>query len=161
MARYTNALQTPGPAEYYAPTINHYMTNEGFDLVNYNGQPVWKKGVGLLVCPQYLSVQYQGNVIYLEAFIRYPILPGVYVGEMGLSGFFQWVAKDLLKNRVIALEQFIVSLWQAVQQPYSNQAHYNQPYNNQIYNNPYNSQPYNNQPYTNQPYSNQPYNKPS
>jgi len=105
-------MQTPNPAEFYAPAINQFMLNEGFTLIDYKGYKVWKKGVGIATAPQYFSIQYSANTIYLEAFIRYPILPGVYVGEMGLSGFFVAVPKSLLKGRVFAIEKYIVDLWQ-------------------------------------------------
>ncbi len=111
MARYQNIMQTPSPAEFYASSINQYMTNEGFQLVDYKGQKVWKKGVGMLTAPQYFSIQYKDNTIYLEAFIRFALLPGVYVGEMGINGFFGAVPKQLLKQRVNTVENYIVSLW--------------------------------------------------
>lgn len=112
MARYQNAMQTPGPAELFAPAINQYMLKEGFRLVNYKGSMVWKKGFGFFTAPQYFSIQYRENAIYLEAFIRYAILPGVYIGEMGINGFFGAIPKSLLKNRVSVVENYIVSLWQ-------------------------------------------------
>ena len=116
MARYQKAMQTPNPSETYAPAINQYMLNEGFTLVDYKGQKVWKKGFGVVTCPQYFSIQYQENVIYLEAFIRYAILPGVYVGEMGIDSFFAAVPKSLLKQRVNTVEGYIINLWQIAQQ---------------------------------------------
>ena len=111
MSRYKNALKTPRESAFYAPSIGQYMQNEGFSLVDYKGYKVWKKGVGMLTAPQYLSVQYQDNVIYIEAFLRNAILPGVYAGEMGLDGFYGAIPKELLKQRVNALEQYIYSLW--------------------------------------------------
>jgi len=110
MARYVNTLQTPQPAETYAPVLNQYMMNEGFSLIDYKGEKVWKKGIGLATAPQYLSIQYQGGAIRLEAFIRYALLPGVYVGEMGIDGFFGALPKKLLKDRVISVESYIRSL---------------------------------------------------
>ena len=112
MGRYQNVMRTPNPSEFYAQAIGQYMLNEGFNLIDYKGFKVWKKGVGLLVAPQFFSIQYRGNEIILEAFIRYPILPGVYVGEMGISGGFGAIPKKLLKNRVQAVENYVISLWQ-------------------------------------------------
>ena len=119
MARYQYAMQTPGPAEFYAPAINQYMVNEGFKLIDYKGAKVWKKGVGMVTAPQYFSIQYHDNVVYLEAFIRYALLPGVYVGEMGIDGFFGAWPKQMLKGRVDAVQYYIAGLWQqnAVQPP--------------------------------------------
>lgn len=117
MSRYKNAMQTPYPAEVYAQPLSQYMTNEGFKLVDYKGQKVWKKGVGIATAPQFFSIQYQGNTIYLDAFLRYPILPGVYVGEMGITGFFGALPKGLLKTRVHAVEMYIANLWQQQKPP--------------------------------------------
>lgn len=117
-------MQTPGPADFYAPAISQYMYNEGFRLVDYKGFKVWKKGVGLVTAPQYFSIQYRENVIYLEAFLRYAILPGVYIGEMGINGFIGAVPKSLLKSRVGTVENYIISLWQ---NPYNNQPAIQQP----------------------------------
>ena len=112
MARYQNMMQTPNQADFYATAIGQYMVNEGFTLVDYKGFKVWKKGVGLLVAPQYFSIQYNGNNIFLEAFIRYALLPGVYIGEMGIDGVFGAIPKGLLKDRVRSVEGYIISLWQ-------------------------------------------------
>lgn len=117
MARYQNSLQTPNPAHLYASSINKYMQSEGFSLVDYKGGKVWKKGVGILTAPQFFSIRYYENSIVLEAFIRYPLLPGVYVGEMGLDGFFGAVPKNLLRGRVQAVEKYIASLWQSAAAP--------------------------------------------
>ena len=116
MARYQNAIQTPGPARNYEPAISQYMQNEGFSIVDYKGQMVWKKGIGLATAPQFFSIQYGDNVVCLEAFIRFPLLPGVYVGEMGISGFFGALPKSLLKQRVSTVEGYIATLWQTHQQ---------------------------------------------
>lgn len=112
MARYQNTMQTPGQSDFYAPTINQYMLSEGFTLTDYKGAMVWKKGMGLLTAPQYFSIQYKDNLIYLEAFIRFAILPGVFVGEMGTKGFFGAIPKGLLKQRVSTVENYVMSLWQ-------------------------------------------------
>jgi len=110
MARYQNTLQTPAPAETYASAISQYMTDEGFALVDYKGAQVWKKGIGMATAPQYLAIQYDGNTINIEAFIRWALLPGVYVGEMGTTGFVGAIPKKLLRNRVETLESYIANL---------------------------------------------------
>lgn len=117
MARYQNTLQTPDSANIYAQSITQYMQNEGFSLIDYKGGKVWKKGVGLVTAPQYFSIRYFDNRIVLEAFIRYPLFPGVYIGEMGLTGFVGAVPKNLLRGRVDAVEKYIASLWQTPQAP--------------------------------------------
>lgn len=60
-----------------------------------------KKGVGLLTAPQFLKLSVNNDGSYvLEAWIKFAILPGVYVGEMGTKGFVGALPKQLLKERV-------------------------------------------------------------
>lgn len=60
-----------------------------------------EKGVGLLTAPQFLKLSVNNDGSYvLEAWIKFAILPGVYVGEMGTKGFVGALPKQLLKERV-------------------------------------------------------------
>ncbi|MDR3207430.1 MAG: hypothetical protein LBT60_03770, partial [Oscillospiraceae bacterium] len=81
----------------------------------YKGAKVWKKGVGILTAPQYLFVAYGPDSLHIEAFIKYALLPGVYIGEMGITGFFGAAPKGILRSRVTQLENYIASLWQNAQ----------------------------------------------
>jgi len=107
MARYRNVLQTTGPAIDYEPAIHQYLISEGFALDQYQGKPIWKKGDGFVTAPQYISIECEGETVVLEAFLRYAILPGVYAGEMGTTGFIGALPKRLLKGRVDSVEAFI------------------------------------------------------
>ena len=109
MARYVKQLQVPYESTLLAPQIEQFMTSEGFYLADYKGETVWKKGVGVLTAPQYLSVTYGPNTVTVQAFIKYALLPGVYIGEMGIDGFFGAIPKQNLKKRVVAVEQLISS----------------------------------------------------
>ena len=80
---------------FVSSEIGRYMTSEGFSLVPYKGQTVWSKGYGFFTGPQYLTMSYYSNMIVLEAFIKMALLPGVFVGEYGLDGFFGAVPKQL------------------------------------------------------------------
>ena len=97
---------------YVSAAIGEYMTKEGFQLVNYKGQQVWKKGYGLLTAPQYLVISFFQGEVVVEAFLRYALFPGVYIGEMGIDGFFGAIPKSLLKTRVQAVENYLVSIIQ-------------------------------------------------
>ncbi|MDR1892130.1 MAG: hypothetical protein LBQ48_03870 [Oscillospiraceae bacterium] len=112
MARYTNEIATPVPPLSLAQPISDYLTKEGFTYKEYEGRRVWKKGVGIMTAPQFIEVYYGETSIQLHAYLKYPILPGVYVGEMGITGFFGALPKSLLKQRVSGIEQYIYSLWQ-------------------------------------------------
>jgi hypothetical protein len=110
MSRYVNQLQLPRQSEQLTNQINEFMTREGFKIIQYKGQQVWKKGMGIITAPQYLAISYGPGFVQIEAFIRYAILPGVYIGEMGIGGVFGSIPKSNLKNRVQRIEQFIIGL---------------------------------------------------
>jgi len=109
MARYQKSIPTSNPAQSYEAEITEYLQKEGFSNKEYNGQLVWQKGMGFMTAPQFIAFTYNQNSIDLEAFIRFPILPGVFVGEMGIDGFFGAVPKQMLKNRVLKIEELISS----------------------------------------------------
>ena len=105
MARFTTDFQVNTADETIHYIVNDYLTREGFLYTNYNGEDVWKKGKGLMTAPQFIKVQYQNGQVHLEAWLKYAILPGVYCGEMGLTGFMGFAVKETLTARVNTLIQ--------------------------------------------------------
>ena len=111
MARYVNVIASPVDPNAFTQPISDFMVKEGFNLVNYKGTMLWKKGHGIMTAPQYLGIFYGPDFVRVEAFIRYALLPGVYVGEMGITGTFGAFPKSMLKKRVAQIEQYIISMW--------------------------------------------------
>jgi hypothetical protein len=107
MGRYVNQMQVDYDTSLLAPGIDQFMTAEGFAPVNYKGETLWKKGMGILTAPQYLSVTYSPNLVTIQAFIKWALIPGVYVGEMGTDGFVGAIPKKALEKRVRTVEHFI------------------------------------------------------
>lgn len=87
--------------------LENFLVSEGFTKVQHNGEIVFKKGMGVLTAPQFIKMEIHGEQIQLQAWIKYALLPGVYIGEMGVTGFFAWLPKKKLKDRVDAIEAFI------------------------------------------------------
>lgn len=113
MARYQNRIILQNvDMNFVSSEIAKYLTNEGFSIVTHKGQQVWKKGMGILTAPQYIALFFSQNEVVIEAFLRYAILPGVYVGEMGIDGVFGAIPKTALKGRVTAVEQYLYSIIQ-------------------------------------------------
>ena len=122
MGRYANRIPVSNvDINFVANEVGKYMTSEGFSPYNYKGVNLWKKGVGILTAPQYLQITYFENSIQIDAFIKYPLLPGVYVGEMGINGFFAAVPKSLLATRVRAVEGYLYSILQNQMAAYNQQ----------------------------------------
>lgn len=109
--RYVNRIATPNlDVDKLSAALGDYMVKEGFSLVDYKGQKAWKKGVGMMTAPQYLVLSYAPGEVTLEAFIRTALLPGVYVGESGIDGFYGAIPKSMLKKRVETVEGYINDL---------------------------------------------------
>ena len=79
---------------------NDFFTKEDFHFKEIKGEGVWQHGTGLLTAPQFVKYTYQDGMLTLEAWLKYAWLPGVYSGEMGLTGFVGALPKSALKAKV-------------------------------------------------------------
>lgn len=104
MSRYKNTIETDRHPDDLEDDIVHYLKKEGFTLID-RDENIWKKGMGLLLGPQYIQFDVYKGKLKLQAWIKFAILPWVYVGEMGIDGFFGVIPKKKLKVRVIAIEE--------------------------------------------------------
>lgn len=101
MSRFTQNFTSQFTSQQVFDFFADYLMKEGFSQHTEKGEGCWKKGVGMATYPQFIKLTRTQTGIYtLEAWLKYPILPGVYVGELGLSGFFAVVPKQLLQKRV-------------------------------------------------------------
>jgi hypothetical protein len=107
LARYHIDLETKKPAADVKRIIQEFMRAEGFAPVIFNQEPVWKRGMGILTGPQFLRTEVTDGKVHLEAWIKFALLPGVYVGEMGITGFFGYALKAVLRKRVTNLQKLI------------------------------------------------------
>lgn len=55
MARYIKNFQTNVDPQKIYYTVNLYMQSEGYEYINYNGENVFKKGIGIMSNPTFLS----------------------------------------------------------------------------------------------------------
>jgi hypothetical protein len=108
MARYSNTITCAMTEIAATRAIEGFMAREGFDQFTQSGEVVWKKGMGILTAPQFIKTTVQANQIHLEAWLKYPLLPGVYVGEMGITGIFGALPKKWLRDCVKKLESLLL-----------------------------------------------------
>lgn len=101
--RFVTDFAVPHSADLVKFIAEDFFGKEGFKLIDYQGEAVWKKGVGMIAAPQFIKLSYQNGWIHLEAWIKFAILPGVYCGEMGLDGFWGFAVKDALRGKVNTL----------------------------------------------------------
>ncbi len=104
MARYTSTIPTQKSPQELLSAIQTYLTNQGFKQIDPQ-QNIWQKGMGLLLGPQYIQFAAQPGGLQLQAWIKFALLPGVYLGEMGTDGFFAFIPKSKLKARVAEIEK--------------------------------------------------------
>ena len=109
MARYVNELAFTGSAESLFGEIHQRLTAAGYDYTTYAGEQVFKKGKGILTAPQFLKVSFAPDRVRLEAWIKFAILPGVYMGEMDLKGFVGIAVKKPLQAVVTQVETLCVN----------------------------------------------------
>jgi hypothetical protein len=82
------------------------LTKKGFKLIDPE-QGVWKLGMGLLLAPEFVRYEAREGELRMEAWLKFALLPGVYVGEMGLDGFFAIIPKRKLKTKVKEIERLV------------------------------------------------------
>lgn len=100
MARFITEVQTNKTDDENLFIAQDFLKKEGFELYERKGEVVWQKGNGLMTAPQFIKLSSQNGVVHLEAWLKYAWLPGVYSGEMGLTGFFGIAMKKMLQGRV-------------------------------------------------------------
>ena len=133
--------------------IHNYLMSEKYEYLDFKGELVYKKGMGVATGPSFVKIMAGNELIVVEAWIKFAALPGVYAGETGIDGVLGAIPKSFLKTRVQYVESIItqaggINLGTAIdmqpmqtyvpQQPYDPQQQYNpQPTQEQ----PYNPQP--------------------
>ncbi len=132
MGRYFNRFVTNLPSEQINAVIDNFYTINSFKPYGYKGESWMKLGKGILVAPQIMRASVQENVVTIEAFVRYAILPGVYLGEFELDdSFFLCVPKKALISKIRNLEmQLGFNSYQQMNTQYNNYQNQNNLFNN-------------------------------
>ena len=108
MARYVNVFQLQSPSDALFNSIHSYLMTEGYEYTQYKGETVFKKGMGFLTGPTFVKVTFTPVSVCLEAWMKFALLPGVYVSEMDLEGIVGIAVKAPLKARVALIESMIM-----------------------------------------------------
>ncbi len=106
MSRYVNDIKTAKQPDTVMEIVTSFMRREGFELVDYEEGKAWKKGHGF-IAPQYIRAEAAVGTVHIEAWIRFALLPGVYMGEMGTEGSFGALPKSRLRARLGQLEELL------------------------------------------------------
>lgn len=144
MGRYIQDYFYNGQIDGVMQSVDSYMQTAGFQPVMFDGENVYKKGNGFLTAPRFFKISYMQGVIRVEAWMKYALLPGVYVGEMDLNGFAGSAVRKPLKDAVAYAESVCLSVG-AVKAAPGQQVVFGGA--NPAMQQPYAAQPYNAQPY--------------
>lgn len=107
MARYSKDFPLKTSPDAIFQTVYQYLITEGYEYIQYDHENVFKKGKGLMAGPTFLKLSFSESTVRLEAWMKYALLPGVYVGELGLTGFVGAAVKGPLKRRVARIETIL------------------------------------------------------
>ena len=108
MARYINEFSAVNDMNGLYASIGQYLRSEGYEYVTFQNEQVFKKGKGFVSGPTFIKIFQNDNNIRIEAWLKFAVLPGVYSGEMDLSGFMGFAMKDVLRKRVQQVESIII-----------------------------------------------------
>ena len=100
MSRFKQYFYSPYTPQQINDFFCSYMQGQGFELTNKDGEACWKKGMGLLTAPQFIKLYQQNGAYVLEGWLKFALLPIVYVGEMGTDGFIGAIPKAMLRDRL-------------------------------------------------------------
>lgn len=101
MARYVCDFSVSKPDDFVKFVTEDFFGKEGFTLQRYKtGEVVWTKGSGWMTAPQFYKVESFGGQVHLEAWMAVFALPGITLGETGITGFWGWAVKSVMRDRV-------------------------------------------------------------
>lgn len=128
MAREIREYSVSNPAEAMAQ-IAAYLQSEGYRYMEYGGEPVFKKGTGLLAGPTFFKFMAFGNTVHMETWMKFALLPGVFIGEIELKGSAGAAVKVTWRKRLEEIERilFAAAYPGGEQPPYPNRANQFQP----------------------------------
>ena len=137
MARTIKDIPIIANPQVIVNSVHAYLMSEGYVYTYDKGVPVYKKGNGFTMGPTYIRFLASANMVRIEAWRKFAILPGVYCGEISLESGVGFAVKGPVKQRVSYIESIVMQAnMQANQQPpqYNNvQQQYYGGYNNNGY----------------------------
>ncbi len=107
MARYIKNYQTDKSLQEIHAALSRFLQAEGYEYIQYDGENVFKKGKGWLTSPTFFKFSYSNNMVHMETWMKYALLPGVYVGELGTTGFVGAAVKGVWKNRIAYIDRIL------------------------------------------------------
>lgn len=109
MARHIKEFQINAAPQAVHMVLNQYLQSEGYEYINYDGENVFKKGNGFLGNPTFFKFAYSGNMVRMETWMKYAFFPGIYIGELSITGFVGCAVKGAWKERIDNVENILLN----------------------------------------------------
>lgn len=110
MSRCLKEYKISLPADALMHNISQYLSSEGYQYTNYHNENVYKKGKGIATGPTFVKLSLLNDILRIEAWVKFAVVPGVYAGEMNLEGVAGIAIKKPLKGRITYIESLILSV---------------------------------------------------
>ena len=110
MSRYVREYASNEQTVVTIEKVSRFLISSGYNKEVYDGEYVYKKGDGWLSAPKYVKLSnVGGNIIKLEAWTKWVLLPYVFIGEMDFTqnSFVGAIDKSKLKNIVDRINTII------------------------------------------------------
>ncbi len=117
MARYSKDFQISVAFDDIFRTVHQYLLSEGYEYIVDDGENVFQKGNGFLCHPSFFKLSPFNGGVRLEAWVKFALLPGVYVGEYGKDSAVGALTKGPMKDRLAEIENMLVQCGGAVNRP--------------------------------------------
>lgn len=111
MSRFEKDYHTNENTGVIFEKINNFLISSGYVKETYNGEYVYKKGDGWLAAPKYIKVNNMGgNCIKVQAWMKWVLLPYVFIGEMDFTQntFAGAIDKSKLKAIVEGIDTIVL-----------------------------------------------------
>ena len=114
MARYESGMYLSRNPVQVFNEVHKYLIGQGYNYEDFKGERLFKKGYGVVSAPTFIKLIIDNGALdgsqprlTLQAWLKYAWMPGVYSGEMDLTGAMGFAVKSTLKSRVIGVESII------------------------------------------------------
>lgn len=117
MSRHVVTFKVNQPAEWVNSTVTEFFRVNGYEKDTHKGAHVWRRGMGVMTAPRFMEISYLNGEVKIEAWLAVPLLPGVFVGELGVKGFYAFPLKSMLKGEVQSLSRILQASASPAEQP--------------------------------------------
>ena len=109
MARFVEDFQINADFSAVHAAIDQYLQSEGYEYTQYDNENVFKKGKGIACGPSFFKFTYFPGMVRMETWMKYALLPGVYVGEIDVDSSLGAAVKGPWKERIRVVENILAN----------------------------------------------------